>query len=114
MKNILIAIFLLSFLINIPLIAAEESEKICFKTREIKSIQFKKKFLVFELNNKEKFNVYCKGKFSLTFQSPIIYEPQKMGFKICYNDVLKLKQSTCFIDKIVPVEKKEMFQKEKP
>ena len=65
-------------------------------------------------NNKEKFNVYCKGKFSLTFQSPIIYEPQKMGFKICYNDVLKLKQSTCFIDKIVPVEKKEMFQKEKP
>ena len=114
MKNILIAIFLLSFLINTPLIADEESEKICFKTREIKSIQFKKKFLVFELNNKEKFNVYCKGNFSLTFQSPIIYEPQKMGFKICYNDVLKLKQSTCFIDKIVPVEKKEMFQKEKP
>ena len=60
MKNILIAIFLLSFLINTPLIADEESEKICFKTREIKSIQFKKKFLVFELNNKEKFNVYCK------------------------------------------------------
>jgi len=36
----------------------------------------------------------------LTFQSPLVIEPQKMGYKICSNDVLKLKEYSCFIDKI--------------
>jgi hypothetical protein len=30
-----------------------------------------------------------------------------MGYKICSNDVLKLKNYSCFIDKITLLEKKE-------
>ena len=38
---------------------------------------------------------------NLNFENPVIIEPQKMGNKICSNDVLKLRHKTCFIDKIV-------------
>ena len=42
---------------------------------------------------------------ALNFENPVIIEPQKMGNKICSNDVLKLRNKTCFIDKIEAVKK---------
>ena len=62
-------------------------------------------FMVFETNKKQKYNISCKGAGNLNFESPIIIEPQKLGYKICSNDVLKLRNKTCFIDKIELVKK---------
>ena len=104
MKNLLILICILASPTNL---VAENSDIVCLKTNKIKSIKFEKKVLVFETTKKNKFNVSCKGAGTLTFESPMIIEPQKMGFKICSNDVLQLRNKTCFIDKIEPVKKDE-------
>ena len=82
-------------------ILADTDEIVCLKTDKIRSVDFKKDFMVFEMQKKQKYNVTCKGPGNLNFQNPVIIEPQKMGNKICSNDVLKLRNKTCFIDKIV-------------
>ena len=82
-------------------ILADTDEIVCLKTNKIRSVDFKKDFLVFEMQKKQKYNVTCKGPGYLKFENPLIIEPQKMGNKICSNDVLKLRNKTCFIDKIV-------------
>ena len=104
MRNLLILICIFASPINL---VAENSDIVCLKTDKIKSIKFEKKVLIFETTKKEKFNISCKGAGTLTFESPLIIEPQKMGFKICSNDVLQLRNKTCFIDKIEPVKKDE-------
>tara|TARA_B100001996_G_scaffold343520_1_gene298695 strand:+ start:145 stop:471 length:327 start_codon:yes stop_codon:yes gene_type:complete len=104
MKNLLILIFIFVLPINL---LAEKNSIVCLKTNKIKSIKFEKKVLVFETTKKDKFNISCKGAGTLTFESPVIIEPQKMGFRICSNDVLQLRNKTCFIDKIEPVKKDE-------
>ena len=104
MKNFLFLICILTSPFNL---VAETKDIVCLKTDKIKSIKFEKKVLVFEMNKKNKFNISCKGAGTLTFESPVLIEPQKMGFKICSNDVLKLRNKTCFIDKIEPVKKDE-------
>ena len=76
------------------------SERICFDTKDIENIKFKKDFLLFQNKKDINYTLTCKGKRHLTFQSPLIIEPQKMGYKICSNDVLKLKDYSCFIDEI--------------
>ena len=82
-------------------ILADTDEIVCLKTDKIRSVDFKKDFMVFEMQKRQKYNVTCKGPGYLNFQNPVIIEPQKMGNKICSNDVLKLRNKTCFIDKIV-------------
>ncbi len=106
MKYLLPIICLIVFCFGIPnFLLAEKSDYVCLKTDKIKSINFKKDFMVFETNKKQKYNISCKGAGNLNFESPVIIEPQKMGYKICSNDVLKLRNKTCFIDKIELVKK---------
>jgi hypothetical protein len=73
---------------------------VCFDTKDIENIKFKKDYLLFKNRKNLNYSVTCKGNRHLTFQSPLIIEPQKMGYKICSNDVLKLKEYSCFIDEI--------------
>ena len=103
MKNVILAI-LLVFLI--PL-AVKSEERICFKKKDIENILFKKDHLIFENRRNVNYSLTCKGSRHLTFQHPLIIEPIKMGYKICSNDVLKLKNYSCFIDKITLLEEKE-------
>tara|TARA_B100000941_G_scaffold258184_1_gene208436 strand:+ start:26 stop:367 length:342 start_codon:yes stop_codon:yes gene_type:complete len=99
-----LSLLLLFLIINPNSTLAEGNKLICLKTDKIRSVNFKKDFMIFEMQRREKFNVSCKGSSYLNFENPIIIEPQKMGRKICSNDVLKLRNKTCFIDKIVPHE----------
>tara|TARA_B000000475_G_scaffold217637_1_gene180226 strand:- start:161 stop:484 length:324 start_codon:yes stop_codon:yes gene_type:complete len=103
MKNIILALLLV---LLIPLTVKSE-ERICFKTKDIENILFKKDHLIFENRRNINYSLTCKGSRHLTFQHPLIIEPIKMGYKICSNDVLKLKNYSCFIDKITLLEKKE-------
>ena len=96
MKNIILALLLV---LLIPL-AVKSEERICFKTKDIENILFKKDHLIFENRRNINYSLTCKGSRHLTFQHPLIIEPIKMGYKICSNDVLKLKNYSCFIDKI--------------
>ena len=61
--------------------------------------------MIYTVQKREKYNITCKGSGYLNFENPVIIEPQKMGNKICSNDVLKLRNKTCFIDKIEAVKK---------
>ena len=97
--NMLLLISLCIAFIN-PLFA---SERICFDTKDIENIRFKKDFLLFQNRKNISYTVTCKGNRHLSFQSPLIIDPQKMGYKICSNDVLKLKEYSCFIDEITLV-----------
>ena len=97
--NILLLLSLCTAFIN-PLFA---SERICFDTKDIENIRFKKDFLLFQNRKNINYTVTCKGNRHLSFQSPLIIDPQKMGYKICSNDVLKLKEYSCFIDEITLV-----------
>ena len=72
-------------------------------TKDIENIRFKKDFLLFQNRKNINYTVTCKGNRHLSFQSPLIIDPQKMGYKICSNDVLKLKEYSCFIDEITLV-----------
>ena len=103
--NILLLLFFCVALVN-PLFA---NDRICFDTKDIENIRFKKDFLLFENRRDINYTVTCKGNRHLSFQSPLIIDPQKMGYKICSNDVLKLKEYSCFIDeiKLVVEENKE-------
>tara|TARA_B100000212_G_scaffold9431_1_gene6953 strand:- start:917 stop:1261 length:345 start_codon:yes stop_codon:yes gene_type:complete len=108
MKNIIIALLII---VLVPLsIHSEEKtenpdERICFKTRDIENILFKKDKLIFENRRNVNYSLTCRGSRHLTFQHPLIIEPIKMGFKICSNDVLKLRDYSCFIDKITLLKK---------
>ena len=84
---------------------ADENEIVCLKSDKIRSVDFKKNYMIFEMQKREKYNITCKGSGYLNFENPVIIEPQKMGNKICSNDVLKLRNKTCFIDKIEAVKK---------
>ncbi|MDC0474789.1 hypothetical protein OAN34_03845 [Hyphomicrobiales bacterium] len=97
--NMLLLISLCIAFIN-PLFA---NERICFDTKDIENIRFKKDFLLFQNRKNISYTVTCKGNRHLSFQSPLIIDPQKMGYKICSNDVLKLKEYSCFIDEITLV-----------
>ena len=103
MKNIIIALLII-VLVPLSLHSEEKTEnpdeRICFKTRDIENILFKKDKLIFENRKNVNYSLTCKGSRHLTFQHPLIIEPIKMGYKICSNDVLKLKDYSCFIDKI--------------
>ena len=99
-----LSLLLLFLIINSNSTLAEDIKPICLKTDKIHSVKFKKDFMIFEMQRREKFNVSCRGPGNLNFENPIIIEPQKMGRKICSNDVLKLRNKTCFIDKITPHE----------
>ena len=100
MKNIILALLMIVF---IPL-AVKSEERICFKTQDIENILFKKDRLIFENRRNVNYSLTCKGSRHLTFQHPLIIEPVKMGYKICSNDVLRLKNYSCFIDKITLLE----------
>ena len=103
----LVLVFML-ILISPLALKAEESlkteERICFKTRDIDNIIFKKDRLIFENRKNINYSLTCKGSRYLNFQNPLIIEPIKMGNKICSNDVLKLKNYSCFVDKITLIE----------
>tara|TARA_S200000501_G_scaffold97299_2_gene90642 strand:- start:4076 stop:4438 length:363 start_codon:yes stop_codon:yes gene_type:complete len=106
MKKIVLVFMLILIL---PLVTkAEESsetkERICFKTTDIDNIIFKKDHLIFENRKNINYSLTCKGSRYLNFQNPLIIEPIKMGNKICSNDVLKLKNYSCFVDKITLLE----------
>ena len=103
MKKVILAMLLL---VLAPLDAKSE-ERVCFKTKDIENILFKKDHLIFENRRNVNYSLTCKGSRHLTFQHPLIIEPIKMGYKICSNDVLKLKNYSCFIDEITLLEKKE-------
>ena len=106
MKYLMLLIYMSFFSFVTPnFLLADNVDYVCLKTDKIKSIKFKKDFMVFETNKKQKYNISCKGAGNLNFESPIIIEPQKLGYKICSNDVLKLRNKTCFIDKIELVKK---------
>ena len=87
--------------------AVKSEERVCFKTKDIENILFKKDHLIFENRRNVNYSLTCKGSRHLTFQHPLIIEPIKMGYKICSNDVLKLKNYSCFIDKITLLVEKE-------
>ena len=101
MKYSLSLLFSLILIVFSSAILADTDEIVCLKTDKIRSVDFKKDFMVFEMQKRQKYNVTCKGPGNLNFENPVIIEPQKMGNKICSNDVLKLRHKTCFIDKIV-------------
>jgi|TARA_B100001996_G_scaffold62731_1_gene44944 hypothetical protein len=101
MKYSLSLLFSLILVVFSSAILADTDEIVCLKTDKIRSVDFKKDFMVFEMQKRQKYNVTCKGPGNLNFENPVIIEPQKMGNKICSNDVLKLRYKTCFIDKIV-------------
>ena len=101
MKNIILILLIIIF---IPL-AVKPEERICFKTKDIENILFKKDQLIFENRRNVNYSLTCRGSRHLTFQNPLVIEPIKMGYKICSNDVLKLKNYSCFIDKITLLEK---------
>jgi len=103
MKKVILALLLV---VLAPL-AVKSEERVCFKTNDIENILFKKDHLIFENRRNVNYSLTCKGSRHLTFQHPLIIEPIKMGYKICSNDVLKLKNYSCFIDKITLLEKKE-------
>ena len=94
---------LFSLLLNVYSIhtLADTEEIVCLKTDKIRSVDFKKDFMIFEMQKKNKYNVTCRGPGNLNFENPLIIEPQKIGNKICSNDVLKLRHKTCFIDTII-------------
>ena len=98
MKKLNILLLISLAIISITPVFA--SERVCFDTKDIENIKFKKDFLLFQNRKDINYTLTCKGKRYLTFQSPLIMEPQKMGYKICSNDVLKLKDYSCFIDEI--------------
>jgi|TARA_B100001175_G_C19338340_1_gene556125 hypothetical protein len=98
MKKLNILLLISLAIISISPVFA--SERVCFDTKDIENIKFKKDFLLFQNRKDINYTLTCKGKRHLTFQSPLIMEPQKMGYKICSNDVLKLKDYSCFIDEI--------------
>tara|TARA_B100000768_G_C11185816_1_gene335018 strand:- start:371 stop:697 length:327 start_codon:yes stop_codon:yes gene_type:complete len=98
MNKINLFIFLIAIIFSTNY--SYSDERICFDTKNIENIKFKKDFLIFENRKDLNYTVTCKGNRHLTFQSPLVIEPQKMGYKICSNDVLKLKEYSCFIDKI--------------
>ena len=100
MKNIILTLLIIIF---IPL-AVKSEERICFKTKDIENILFKKDRLIFENSRNVNYSLTCRGSRHLTFQNPLVIEPIKMGYKICSNDVLKLKNYSCFIDKITLLE----------
>ena len=110
MKNIIIALLII-VLVPLSLHSEEKTEnpdeRICFKTRDIENILFKKDKLIFENRRNVNYSLTCRGSRHLTFQHPLIIEPIKMGFKICSNDVLKLRDYSCFIDKITLLKKNE-------
>jgi len=81
-------------------ILADDNKIVCLKSDKIRSVDFKKDYMIFEMQKRDKYNITCKGSGYLNFENPVIIEPQKMGNKICSNDVLKLRNKTCFIDKI--------------
>lgn len=103
MKKVILALL---FVVLAPS-AAKSEERVCFKTKDIENILFKKDHLIFENRRNVNYSLTCKGSRHLTFQHPLIIEPIKMGYKICSNDVLKLKNYSCFIDKITLLEEKE-------
>ena len=110
MKNTITAlliVFLAALSVNSKEIISNSDERICFKTRDIENILFKKDKLIFENRRNVSYSLTCKGSRHLTFQHPLIIEPIKMGYKICSNDVLRLKDYSCFIDKITLLEKNE-------
>ncbi len=110
MKNNILAlliILLAPLSVNSEEIVLNSDERICFKIRDIENILYKKDKLIFENRKNVSYSLTCKGSRSLTFQYPLIIEPIKMGNKICSNDVLKLKDYSCFIDKITLLEKDE-------
>ena len=84
---------------------ADDNKIVCLKSDKIRSVDFKKDYMIFEMQKRDKYNITCKGSGYLNFENPVIIEPQKMGNKICSNDVLKLRNKTCFIDKIELVKK---------
>ena len=96
-----LSLLLLFLIINPNSTLAEDNKRICLKTDKIRSVDFKKDFMIFEMQKKNKYNVTCRGPGNLNFENPLIIEPQKMGNKICSNDVLKLRHKTCFIDTII-------------
>ena len=98
MKKLNILLLISLAIISITPVFA--SERVCFDTKDIENIKFKKDFLLFQNRKDINYTLTCKGKRHLTFQSPLIMETQKMGYKICSNDVLKLKDYSCFIDEI--------------
>ncbi|MDA8892229.1 hypothetical protein N9I86_00785 [Hyphomicrobiales bacterium] len=98
MKKAYVLILIFTFISSFNL--ALSSERVCFDTKDIENIKFKKDYLLFKNRKNLNYSVTCKGNRHLTFQSPLIIEPQKMGYKICSNDVLKLKEYSCFIDEI--------------
>ena len=99
MKYSLSLLFSLILVVFSSSILADTDEIVCLKTDKIRSVDFKKDFMVFEMQKRQKYNVTCKGPGNLNFENPVIIEPQKMGNKICSNDVLKLRHKTCFFDK---------------
>ena len=98
MKKAYVLILIFTFIS--PFNLSLSSERECFDTKDIENIKFKKDYLLFKNRKNLNYSVTCKGNRHLTFQSPLIIEPQKMGYKICSNDVLKLKEYSCFIDEI--------------
>ena len=108
MKYLLLFIYTIVFIFVAPnFLLAESNDYVCLKTDKIKSIRFKKDYMVFETSKKQKYNISCKGSGNLNFESPVIIEPQKLGYRICSNDVLKLRNKTCFIEKIELVKEKK-------
>ncbi len=108
MKLYLEYTFFLFFVLMITfsvIILADEKEIVCLKSDKIRSVDFKKDYMIFEMQKRDKYNITCKGSGYLNFQNPVIIEPRKMGNKICSNDALKLRNKTCFIDKIELVKK---------
>ena len=89
MKYSLSLLFSLMLVVFSSTILADTDEIVCLKTDKIRSVDFKKDFMVFEMQKRQKYNVTCKGPGNLNFENPLIIEPQKMGNKICSNDVLK-------------------------
>ena len=46
---------------------ADENEIVCLKSDKIRSVDFKKDYMIFEMQKREKYNITCKGSECVSF-----------------------------------------------
>ena len=61
MKYSLFILFSLLLNASSTHILADTEEIVCLKTDKIRSVDFKKDFMIFEMQKKNKYNVTCRG-----------------------------------------------------
>ena len=49
---------------------ADDNKIVCLKSDKIRSVDFKKDYMIFEMQKRDKYNITCKGSGYLNFENP--------------------------------------------